>query len=138
MLLSIFTGTISAREHFSFGDTISPTPETFLFSRNHTPDNKGHLQKLADAVACHETGCGTRGAAVTANNAFGIRECYGGRCYGFVEYDSIEDSYVAFKSLWARKYGARCPTYEDAVKYSGNDRAGHWHNNVLSFYPCHV
>ena len=92
------------------------------------------LDKLAKAVARHETGSCTIGnSALVHNNCFGVRECSGGRCYGFKTYDTIEDSYEEFKRLWRDKYG-KFPNSYLAKRYSGSDRADHWLANVTSVY----
>ena len=46
---------------------------------------------------------------------------------------SPEESYKDFKRIWNNYYGW-LPDIHKAKKYSGNDRAEEWLNNVLYFY----
>jgi len=92
------------------------------------------LEKLAKAVALHETNDCTKGnSAIIHKNAFGIRECYGGRCYGFKTYRNCEESFLDFERIWSSYYN-KFPDIELARKYSGNDRADSWLRNVKNFY----
>lgn len=86
------------------------------------------LNKLAIAVAYHETcGC-TCGVGATHNNCFGIR--YNG---DWASYPTKEDSYADFKRIWKKSYGG-FPTLAQARKYSGNDRAESWLGRVTRVY----
>lgn len=88
------------------------------------------LDKLAYAVALHETNdCKLWTGRV--NNCHWMLIRVGGKRVP-IEYKSKEESYEAFKKLWARRYGG-CPDMAKAVKYSGNDRASVWINNVEHF-----
>lgn len=98
------------------------------------------LHRLAYAVSCAETSCGTRGSAVSKRNAVGIMRFSvkdGKRTRYLAEYDNIEQSLAEFRSIWKRLYGGRCPTLEDAKRWTGNDRAKIWLGHVHSVYPCH-
>lgn len=82
------------------------------------------INKLARAVAWHETKDCTLGVGATHNNCFGFRR--GG---GFVRYDTVEESYADFKRTWQRYYKI-FPTIKEARIYSGDDRAEDWLRNV--------
>ena len=92
-----------------------------------------NLDKLALAVACHETKCGTKGSAVSHNNAFWIMTWDKNGKRSFKRYEKIEDSYTDFKRIWSSYYGG-FPTLKQAKRYSGNDRSEIWLNNVKHFY----
>jgi len=89
-------------------------------------------QKLAIAVGKHETAGCTKGWGALYNN------CVGKRVYNGVElvparFATKEDSYRDFEEFWGRMYGNTVPTWENAVTYSGDDRAKEWFNNVTYF-----
>jgi len=93
------------------------------------PSRAVDLDRLARAVALHETvGC-TRGVGLTHNNCHGIRQ--NGE---WVYFPSFAASTVSFKKNWLKHYGNHFPTFDDAVKYSGGDRADAWLKNVTKFY----
>lgn len=86
------------------------------------------LDKLAIAVAAHETcGC-TCGVGKTHNNCFGIR--YNG---DWAWYPTHADSFTDFKRIWAKSYKI-FPTLAMAKKYSGNDRSEAWLETVTKVY----
>lgn len=88
------------------------------------------------AVAMHETKNCTDPKAVTSrarNNCHGIMHWPNG-VRTQRRFPNIQASHEAFKDLWTRKYGGRLPTMKDAEKYSGNDKAKAWHDNVHAFY----
>lgn len=89
------------------------------------------LDRLAKAVAKHETANCTKGSA-KVNNCFGIMAWSKGKRH-FKLYPTKEASYEDFKRLWAKSYGG-FPTLAKAKKYSGNDRAHIWLRNVTKFY----
>ncbi len=104
--------------------------------RESTPVGKEapfNLDKLALAVSCHETKCGTKGSAVSHNNAFWIMTWDKNGKRSFKRYEKIEDSYTDFKRIWSSYYGG-FPTLKQAKRYSGNDRSEIWLNNVKHFY----
>ena len=90
------------------------------------------LDKLAKAVARHETCSCTCGNSAAVNNAFGIREWINGKPR-FKHYASCEESYKDFKRIWSKYYG-RFPDAKLASRYSGNDRPYQWLANVTKFY----
>lgn len=90
------------------------------------------LDKLAKAVARHETGGCTLGSGRTHNNAFGIMQWKNGK-RSFKRYETCEQSYEDFKRIWTAYYG-RFPDLALAKKYSGNDRPNQWLSNVTAFY----
>ena len=53
------------------------------------------------------------------------------------KYNSTSESFQDFYELWKRKY-KRFPTYEDAVKWTGNDRADNWIRIVTETYPKYL
>lgn len=93
------------------------------------------LDKLAKAVAMHETANCTRGSA-KLNNCHGILSWSGGRRH-FKAYPTKEASYEDFKQIWAKYYKV-FPTLALARRYSGNDRAHIWLANVIKFYNSEV
>lgn len=98
------------------------------------------LDKLAQAVACAETSCGTRGAAVSRRNAHGLMRWSknedGSTTRYLATFSNMSQSYAEFKSVWRRLYGGRCPTIEDARRYTGHDKAEIWLGHVYSVYDC--
>lgn len=90
------------------------------------------LDKLAYAVAMHETKDCTLGWGLLYNNCMGVKKYRGGKLQP-ARYDSKTDAYIDFKNIWNRLYGSEIPTMKDAIKWSGNDRAEDWHKNVLWF-----
>lgn len=94
-------------------------------------DSGVDLDKLAKAVARHETASCTLGSA-KYNNCFGVMEWINGK-RRFKRYASKEESYAHFKKIWAKSYGGM-PTLAKAKKYSGNDKSVAWLNNVTKFY----
>lgn len=90
------------------------------------------LDKLAKAVAQHETGGCKLGSGKTHNNCFGIMTWASGK-RAFKRYASKEDSYADFKRIWSTHY-KRYPDIALAKKYSGNDRPHQWLANVNHFY----
>lgn len=97
-----------------------------------------NLDALAKAVARHETASCTKGYGSQYNNCFGIKSGGTAPCdrignSSMCIYNTPEESYEAFKIIWTRWYG-EMPTLATATKYSGNDRAGIWLNNVTNFY----
>lgn len=89
------------------------------------------LDKLSYAVARHETAGCTVGTGKSANNCHWMLIRVNGKRVPIV-YKSSEESHKAFKKLWTKRYWG-CPDMAKAVKYSGNDRAGIWLNNVEHF-----
>lgn len=50
------------------------------------------------------------------------------------KFSSLADNKSAFKELWLRAYGNRLPTLNDAIKYTGNEKAYGWRNTVIQVY----
>lgn len=96
-------------------------------TRDLLPDGTD-LDKLAYAVAWHETHDCALGSGVTHNNCFGIKP--NGK---FRWYATKEESYSDFKRIWRAYYG-KFPTVALARKYSGNDRPQTWIKNVSEVY----
>ena len=96
------------------------------------------INALAKAVARHETASCTKGYGAEYNNCFGIKWGRTAPCdkvgrNKMCIYDDPQESYEAFKKIWSTWYG-ELPTLEAARRYSGNDRAETWRNNVITFY----
>lgn len=93
------------------------------------------LDKLADAVAMHETGyCKSPGSpkANARNNCWGIMYWPGG-VRTLKTYSSIQEGKEDFKRIWAKHY-KRFPDYQLAKTYSGSDKSAAWLANVTHFY----
>jgi hypothetical protein len=92
------------------------------------------LEKLAKAVAMHETkDCTLGNSALVHNNAFGIMQWDSQGNRSFKKYESCEESYEDFERIWKTHY--RVFPNEDLAKiYSGNDRHEAWLANVTKFY----
>jgi len=88
------------------------------------------LDRLARAVARHETANCTTGIGPQTNNCFGIRDF---TTDWFKFYDTPEDSYKDFKRIWSTYYKG-FPTVKMAEKWSGKDRVDAWMCNVEKFY----
>ena len=96
------------------------------------------INKLAKAVAKHETKDCTLWYGASHNNCFWIKHANTAPCpwvpkMAMCKYDTQEESYEAFKIIWAKWY-VWLPTYAKAKKWSWDDRARDWLNNVLYFY----
>ena len=112
-------------------------PKTVEKSVESLKTHELDLDKLAYSVARHETWNCTIWNSATRNNCFGIMTWKRG-FREFKTYETQEDSYIDFKRIWTTKWyiewNGGLPTYADAKKYSWNDRARDWLNNVLHFY----
>lgn len=91
------------------------------------------LDKLAYAVAMHETKNCTVGNSASRNNCFWIMQWDKKGKRSFKSFSTKEESYEAFKTLWAKHY-KWLPTKAKARRYSGNDRADIWLANVNYYY----
>lgn len=98
--------------------------------------NDNHMDRLAHAIAVAETGDCTTGMGATKNNCFGIMEWPAWNNYKRVgkTYNSKAEAYDDFKRIWTQYYGSRYPTWNDAVKWTGNNNPTTWLNNVKSAY----
>lgn len=102
-------------------------------------DTQVDLDKLAYAVAKHETASCTKGYGAEYNNCIGLKNGSIAPCKKIGRnrmciYDTPEESLEAFKKVWVEGYGGGLPTLRMAQVYSGNDRAETWRKNVLLFY----
>lgn len=100
--------------------------------------NTFDIDKLAKAVAMHETADCKKWTWIKYDNCFWIRNgntapCKKTSTWGFCIYDTPSESYKAFKKIWSTHYGW-LPTLEMAKRWSWNDRPEEWKNNVLYFY----
>lgn len=96
------------------------------------------IDRLAYAVAMAETKNGTLGYGKTHNNAFGIKKgntvpCQTVGARKMCKFDSIEDSYAAFKKIWSKWYGG-FPTKRSAAIWTGNDNPDSWLRIVTHYY----
>jgi len=93
------------------------------------------LDKLAWAVGMHETKYCTSPGSPTANKR---NNCWGIMTWekGYRElktYSTTDEGKEDFKRIWSSFYGG-LPTYQDAKRYSGEDKAEAWYYNVLWAY----
>lgn len=96
------------------------------------------LDRLSKAVARHETASCTKGYGKEYNNCHGIKNGNTAPCPKIGRnrmciYSDPSESHEAFKKIWSTWYRG-IPTMAKARRYSGNDRAHIWLNNVLKFY----
>lgn len=115
----------------NYANLPKPTHDDTSPDSNRVVSKGVDLDKLAKAVARHETNGCTKGSA-KYNNCFGIMEWPNGK-RRFKRYATKEESYDHFKKIWAKSYGGM-PTLAKAKKYSGNDKSTAWLNNVTKFY----
>jgi len=106
----------------------NPTPKT------STP-KEDPLDKLARAVAIAETYNCTKGYGVTHNNCFGIKKgntypCQTKGKSRMCNFSTKEESFVAFKVIWAKWYKNHIPNKANAIRWTGNDRADTWLKHV--------
>ena len=87
---------------------------------------------LVRAIAYQETSNCTKGVALTHNNCFGTMTWKTGN-REFRRFENNQAGYDYTYGLIERMYDG-LSLKEMAVKYSGNDRADHWHKNVLHWY----
>lgn len=96
------------------------------------------LDRLAKAVARHETASCTKGYGKEYNNCHGIKNGNTAPCPKIGRnrmciYSDPKDSYDAFKKIWSTHYKT-FPTLRMAEIYSGKDQSVDWLNNVTKFY----
>ncbi len=97
------------------------------------------IDKVAYGVAMAETKNCTLGYGKEYNNCFGIKNGNTAPCKNIGRnnmciYDTPEESYAAFNKIWKKWYGGGLPTWNDAVKWTGNDRPQNWIDNVNHYY----
>ena len=110
-------------------------PEKSTISASPTVD----LDKLAHAFAHAETGDCTKGKGISNNNCFGLKNGSIAPCEKmdkgrFCIYNNKEESYEAFKKVWAKGYGGEFPDYEAAKIWTYNDHPDTWLSNVTHYY----
>lgn len=113
-----------------FGQTKIDMPHAEVISDKTNP-----LDKLAHAVAIAETSGCTKGYAVTHNNCHGIKKgntypCQTKGKSRMCNFSTKEESFVAFKVIWAKWYKNHVPTKANAIRWTGNDRADTWLKHV--------
>ena len=95
------------------------------------------LDKLARAVAMAETGGCTKGTGLSKNNCHWIKSGNTYKCKSpkgtMCHFDTKEESYIAFKVIWARWYKT-LPTIKQATVWTGADKADHWRRIVFDEY----
>ena len=96
------------------------------------------LNRLAYAVARHETGAGKFGYGLEYNNHHGIKNGNTAPCpkigrNNMCIYEDSNESYVAFKKIW-KKWYRTYPNITLAEKYTSKDRAWDWLSNVDLFF----
>ena len=97
-----------------------------------------NINKLAYAVAMQETKNCTLGYWKTNNNCFWIKHGNTVPCpwvpkLAMCKFNSPEESYEAFKTIWSTHYKT-FPNLYMAKVWSGDDRAKVWLDNVTYFY----
>ena len=100
------------------------------------------IDKLAYAVAMAETWNCTKWIWPKYNNCFWIKNWSIAPCkkrttsgnIGMCIYNTQAESYEAFKKIWLQWYGDRFPTYQDAVRWTGNDKPDNWLYIVKTYY----
>jgi len=96
------------------------------------------LDKLAKAVAMAETGNCTKGYGKTYSNCFWIKSGKTAPCPKVGKnkmciYEKPEDSYEAFKVIWAKWYKWH-PNLVSAQRWTGHDNAVRWLSHVNHHY----
>ena len=96
------------------------------------------IDKLARAIARHETWNCTLWYWATHNNCFWIKHWNTAPCpwvpkLAMCKYSTPEESYEAFKIIWNKWY-IWMPTLAMAERWTWKDRAQAWLNNVTNFY----
>lgn len=84
-----------------------------------------------------ETANCTTGIGKSINNCFGIKNGNTAPCQkqqgNMCVYNSREESYEAFKTIWLKWYKT-FPDYEMAYKWTGGDNTQHWLRIVTEYY----
>lgn len=96
------------------------------------------IDRLARAVAMAETGNCTKWYGKTYNNCFGIKSGRTAPCPKIGKskmciYEKPEDSYKAFKTIWAKWYAWK-PNIKMAQRWTWHDNAVRWLWHVNHFY----
>lgn len=128
---ALFPG-VEAQELLTFTERLPQRTIRLPVSASEPPVEGYDLDKLAKAVARHETCSCTCGNSASRNNCFGIMAWKNGKRY-FKAFETKEDSYADFKRIWSTYY-KRFPDLALAKRYSGNDKPNAWLSNVTTFY----
>jgi len=96
------------------------------------------IDRLARAVAMAETGNCTKWYGKTYNNCFGIKNGRTAPCPKVGKskmciYEKPEDSYKAFKTIWAKWYAWK-PNLKMAQRWTWHDNAVRWLSHVNLYY----
>lgn len=94
-------------------------------------------KKLAKAISCAETSCGRDGTAIHRNNCCGVMKFWidenGVRQRSPKYYKKYDDSLEEVAAIWEKHY-VHFPDATLAKKWTGNDHADTWLNNVVVAY----
>lgn len=117
------------------GKNISEVKNNVLEARI---SGKFSIDILSYAVSMQETWNCTKWYGLTHNNCFWIKHWNTVLCpwvpkLAMCKFNSPEESYEAFKIIWTKWYG-EIPDINMAKKWSWDDRAEEWLDNVLWFY----
>lgn len=115
---------------FSIGKreaTAETTAENTTIDLEKQPSALYDLDKLAAAIASHETAMGTTGVGKTQNNVCGIR-----RNGAFESYKTIEDGLADCKSVLTKYYADKTIS-QIAQRWTTTQRQ-EWIDNVTYFY----
>ena len=98
-----------------------------------------NMDKLAYAVARQETQDCTLWYGLSYNNCFWIKNWNTAPCEkiwrnSMCIYETPEESYEAFKTIWTETAYNWYPTLRKAEVWTGKDRAQEWLNNVTHIY----
>ena len=101
-------------------------------------DSEFDINRLAYAVAMAETKDCTLWYWKTHNNCMWIKHWNTVPCpwvpkMAMCKFETKEDSYEAFKTIWTKWYG-EYPTYNLAHKWTWGDRVNNWLNIVAFYY----
>ena len=102
-------------------------------------ENFFDIDKLAFAVSMAETWNCSQWIWPKYNNCFGIKNWNTAPCEkvwvnNMCIYNTPEESFEAFKKIWVAVYGGKYPTYNDAVRWTGNDKPDNWLYIVKTYY----
>ena len=107
--------------------------------RDRVETNWVNMYALALAVSKHETASCTKGYGKSNFNCQGIKNwrncpCTVSKYNNFCQFESQEESHQHFICVWTKWYWWKLPNLYMAKRYSWDDRALIWRNNVLQFY----
>lgn len=118
--------------------TLLPVAQAAEIHVENTAKNSTDLDKLAYAIAMAETKDCQLGYGAMYSNCFGIKRgsivpCETGK-NNMCIFANKDESYRAFKKIWAEGYGGGFPTYAMAATWTGNDHPDSWLKNVSFHY----